>query len=256
MTGTSGGLGRGLAAILTGPGTQQTDHGLRSRFVESALTSLDGGKRLQYCCYVHDPDDEAEVTMRSPELTSLHPTSAYRLFTDIGAAADAGDGHHVGSLGDVTTHAIGCSRGSRRALFFFGDERLDESDVTRLASFCSVYAPVILEHDVPPRPSETLHLVLDQHGSEVHAQVSDNDHMGSGAAERPQEAAAQAAVSSQRRDAKLVQVAEVRARGCGAVFVVASDAHGDISMGAAPVSAGPDAAAALAALRAARSLSR
>lgn len=256
MTGSSGGLGRGLAAILTGPGTQQRGDGLQSRFVESALTSLDGGKRLRYCCYVHDVDGEAEVTLRSPELTSLQPTSAYRLFTDIGAAADAGDGHHVGSLGDVVTHAIGCSRGSRRSLFFFGDERLDESDVTRLAAFCSVYAPVILEHDIPPRPREQLHLVLDQHGSEVHAQVSVNDDVGSGTAESPQEAAVQAALSSQRRGAKLVQVGEVRARGRAAVFVVAADASGAISMGAAPVGAGPDAAAALAALRAARSLSR
>ena len=48
MKGAQGGLGRGLAAILTGPNAPR-DESLRGRFIDSALTSLTAGGRLALC---------------------------------------------------------------------------------------------------------------------------------------------------------------------------------------------------------------
>ena len=87
-----GGLGRGLAAILTGP-TERIGTSLRDRFIDSALTSVAAGGPLRLCGYVHTIDEDSELTLRSPDLRSLHPTEAYRLFTKLGEIAhlDIGD---------------------------------------------------------------------------------------------------------------------------------------------------------------------
>ncbi len=254
MTSTSSGLGRGLAAILTGPSMPSHDASLRSKFIESALSSLSAPAGLALCGYVHDDSRDPSVTLRSPELSSLHPTQAYQLFTALGAVSSKADGRHEVTFADLSARGVTMTGTNARGLIFFGDTNLDDASVDRLAAFCEVYLPVILEHDRPADDTERLHLVLDQEGATVHAEVSIGSHQGFGSAPNTHVAAAQAALSAYCQDAKLVDVGMVRASEGAASFVVATGDMGRLAMGAAPVVGGPDAAAALAAVRAVRYL--
>lgn len=251
MSGSTGGLGRGLAAILTGPSLSGHEQTLRARFVDSALASLSGVNPLWLCGYVHQHGDDVDVTLRAPELRSLHPTQAYQLFTAVSSLVDEPVGRHPFQLGEMPAMAVMTTGEEASGMFFFGDATLDSILTDQLASFCEVYAPVLHDHERPARDHERLHLVLDQEGGAVHAEVAIGDDVGFGSAARSHQAAALAAVNARCPQAKLVDVGEVRAGDGGAAFVVVAGELGRIGMGAAPFVAGPDAAAALAALRAA-----
>ena len=250
MSTAAGGLGRGLAAILTGPSLPVHEGSLRSKFVATALSSLGNDQLLALAGYVHSQADDTDVTLRSPELRSLHPTQAYQLFTALERIGSRPDGRHRFTVGDLGAHAITVSRGGARGICFFGDPGMPDDQVGRLANFCEVYLPVILEHDQLANDSERLHLVLDHDGGTVHAEVSIDGRTGFGSAARTDMAAAQAALTAVSQDAKLTNVGAVRAGDFGSAFVVAAGDMGRLAMGAAPVAGGPDAAAALAAFRA------
>lgn len=256
MSAAAGGLGRGLAAILTGPSLSVPEASLRAKFVESALSSLANGQALGLAGYVHTDDGDADVTLRSPELRSLHPTQAYQLFTALERISSRPDGHHHFSIGDLEAHAVALSRGDARGICFFGDASLPSDQVVRLEDFCAVYLPVILEHDRPADDTERLHLVLDHDGGTVHAEVSIDGRTGFGSAPRTDMAAAQAALTAVSEHAKLTKVGAVRSGDRSAALVVAAGEMGRVAMGAAPVAGGPDAAAALAAFRAGKGLER
>lgn len=255
MSGQPGGLGRGLAAILTGPPLEGPLETLHARFVASALASLSSSAPLSLCGYVHISEQHGpDVTLRAPELHSLHPTQAYELFTALGSLVDRAPGRHRFELGRLQAMAVATASGGDHSLFFFGDEGLDDIATDRLAAFCEVYAPVLHDHARSPSDDERFHLVLDQEGGTVHAELSIGGAVGFGSAARSHQAAALAAISARGADAKLVEVGEVRTADGAASFVVVAGEMTRMAMGAAPVAAGPDAAAALAALRAANTL--
>lgn len=248
-----GGLGRGLAAIFTGPTTPDGDS-LRARFVDSALTSLSTGRTLRLCGYVHDIDGDATVTLRAPELQSLHPTEAYQLFSELGALARGTAPDTSFTMQGIDALAVVTAGTRTRGIFFFGDAALDAATADRLTRFCRVYAPVIHDHDRPAGADERIHLVLDQQGGDAHAEITLGSAVGFGSAARPHEAVANAALTAVSPEAKLVEVGEVRSGDGAAAFVVAAGEHGRLGTGAAPVVAGADAAAAVAAVRAGRAL--
>lgn len=253
MSSPTGGLGRGLAAILTGPSLTPSDASLRARLTDSAMSSLCNVTGLSLCGYIHvGGAGETDVTLRAPELRRLHPTQAYELFTTLDQIL-RGDatGRASFNLAEMTGTAVLLDLRGGRSLFFFGDDHLDEELVDQLAAFCEVYAPVLHDHDRPPGDHERLHLVLDHDGGTVHAEIRGVGGIGFGSGSRTQDAAAQAAVNACCDRAKLVDVGQVRSVGTAASFVVVAGEGGRLGMGAAPVSSGPDAAAALAAYRAA-----
>lgn len=254
MNAASSGLGRGLAAIFTGPDAASGDDSLRSRLIESALSSLSDGRSLGLCGYLHDHDGDVSVTLRSPKLHSLHPTEGYHLFTSLAALKSRCNGRHEFRVGDREAWAVTSVFGETRGVLFFGDSAITDVDAARLADFCEVYMPVILGHDRPSSEAERLHLVLDQEGGAVHAKVSVGGAVGFGSASRSHLAAARAALSTRCVDAKLVDVGSVVASDGAASFVVAAGDMGTLGMGAAPVVEGHDAAAAVAALRASDAL--
>lgn len=248
-----GGLGRGLAAILTGP-TERTGTSLRDRFIDSALTSVTAGGQLRLCGYVHTIGEDSELTLRSPDLRSLHPTEAYQLFTKLGEVAHLDIGDHGFTIAGVPANATLTVGTRSHGLFFFGDNALTPEQTTKLASFCRVFAPVIHEHDHPASETERVHLVLDQEGGNAHAEITIDGRVGFGSAPKAHEAVASAALTAISQGAKLVEVGEVRAGDGAAAFVVAAGEQGRLGTGAAPIVAGPDSAAAVAALRAGRAL--
>ncbi|MEM7285795.1 MAG: hypothetical protein AAF480_05540 [Actinomycetota bacterium] len=255
MRATQGGLGRGLAAIFTGPDAPR-DESLRGRFIESALTSLSGGGRLGLCGYVHVRGVDVSVALRSPEMRSLHPTQAYQLFTALGSIAEGDLGRHTFSFGHLAATAVVTEGTRSRGTFFFADEAMGDDRLGRLVDFCSVYAPVIHDHDVAPRVDEHVHLVLDQAGQAAHAEVTVAAEVGFGSAGSAQIAVAQAALAAVAQEAKLVDVGEVRSADGATAFVVAAGEGGRMGTGAAMAGAGTHVAVAVAAVRAGRALRR
>lgn len=255
MSASQGGLGRGLAAIFTGPDAPR-DESLRGRFVDSALTSLEAGGHLSVCGYVHSCDGDASVTLRSPDIRGLHPTEAYQLFTALGAVTQEGPGAHPFTFGRIDATAVVTAGTRSRGTFFFADAALDQERHQRLLQFCSVYAPVIHDHDLPPQPDEHVHLVLDQAGEAAHAEVTVGTDVGFGSSASAQTAVAQAALTAVAEHAKLVDVGEVRGTDGASAFVVAAGEGGRMATGAAMAGAGTHVAVAVAAIRAGRALRR
>ena len=255
MSASQGGLGRGLAAIFTGPDAPR-DESLRGRFVDSALTSLEAGGRLAVCGYVHSADGDVSVALRSPEIQGLHPTQAYQLFSALGALTHEGSGTHTFTFGGLDATAVVTDGTNSRGTFFFADAALDPNRRERLLQFCSVYAPVIHDHDLPPQHDEHVHLVLDQAGEAAHAEVTIGTSVGFGSSASAQEAVAQAALTAVAEHGKLVDVGEVRSADGASAFVVAAGEGGRMATGAAMAGAGTHVAVAVAAIRAGRALRR
>ncbi len=252
MSAPTGGLGRGLAAILQGALPEQAES-LRAQLTESALASLQAAGARELCGYVHHQGEEVSVTLRAPEPVGLHPVIAYGLFAPLGAIASLPGRHQYRIAGSDALAVVSVTARSR-GVFFFGDPALSAGARDRLAEFCEVFAPVIHDHDRPADDSESFHLVLDQHGGDAHAEVAIGGAVGFGSARRAHEAVARAALAAICEDAELLDVGEARHQHGAAAFVVAAGKKGRIRAGAAPVTGGQDAAAGLAALRAARAL--
>ena len=157
MTVAPNGLGRGLSSILTGPGrAAPSGPALRVRFVDDALTSLAATGRLGICAYLHDPDGEADLTMRSPDLSALHPTEAYRLFAAL-SSIDTSDaavqrvpvGRRQEAAGIVVSlpEEADPGAGPTRGVFFVGDDDLDDERIERLARRCRAHGPLVRAGD-------------------------------------------------------------------------------------------------------------
>lgn len=254
MTASQSGLGRGLAAILTGPDASR-DQTLRGRFIDSALTSLTAGGRLQLCGYAHTTPPDVTVDLRSPNLHGLHPTQAYQLFSAVGSVADGPPGPARFVFDHLDATAVVTQGVRSRGTFFFADESLEPARLARLVRFCQVYAPVIHDHDLPPTPDEQVHLVLDQAGETAHVEVTvASTHVGFGSAPSAQTAVAQAALTAVAPEAKLVDVGEVRGAEGASAFVVAAGSDDAMATGAAMAGTGTHVAVAVAAVRAGRAL--
>ncbi len=253
MTAPRSGLGRGLAAIFTGPAAPG-EQSVRGRLVESALSSLAASGPLRLCGHVHDVDGTPAVALRSPELSSLHPTEAYQLFSNLSSIAQAGTETQRFRMGRLDAYAVVTSHPTTASVFFFGDEDLTEERATHLVNFCTTYAPVIHTHDLAPSADEHVHLALDVQGGEARAEVTLDDAAGVGTAAKASRAAAAGALALLYDDASVVDVGEVRAASGAAACVVVARRGRTIKMAAAPITAGSDAAAAVAALRSGRLL--
>ena len=252
----AGGLGRGLAAILTGPTTPSVAGSVKLRLIDSALTSLSQRGARSLAGYLDDLGGEPEMHLRSPEVRSLHPTQAFVTFAKLGDVAKLDDGRHEFELDHVSATALLSTTGTRRSMFFFGDTDLDAAAIDQLAMFCEVYAPVLHLHNVAADESERIHLVLDQEGEDTHAEVVVHGSTGFGSSEKPHDAIATACIHAVASTAKLLSVGEVRGDDGTAAFVVAAGEGGRLHMGAAPASSfsAVGVAVAVAALRAVRPL--
>jgi hypothetical protein len=253
MTAPRSGLGRGLAAIFTGPASHGDDS-VRSRLIDSSLTSLEASGSLRLCGYLRDLDGNPSVTLRSPELSELHPTEAFQLFSTLGAVGQNGSGDHRFHVSKLDAIAVVTSGPQSTDLFFFGADDLTEEQAAQLARFCRVYAPAIHQCDQPPDDTEQFHLLLDVHGDDARAEVTLGHSVGVAASTTSHEAAAAAALEIVAGGARLIEAGHVRSSDGTAAFVVVAGHGGEVSTGAAPVVAGPDASAAVAALRAGRML--
>lgn len=214
------------------------------------------------CGYLDDPFGSADLTLRSPDLASLHPTEAYQLFSAL-SGVDAGvPGRHDLDIGSHRAMAVVVEAGSSRGLWFFGDDRLDDTSIERLAQLAEAHGPAVCDHGPAGADPDSIALDLDRSDTGWSAQVrwwkSGESVEGSGIGARPVDAAAAAVVEALGLGAALVEVDTVAAE--NGETVVTTLGLGPITVvGAADVEASGDdaarsAAAAVAARRAARRL--
>ncbi len=96
---------------------------------------------LRVCGYVANPLDAAALTLRSPDLGSLHPTEAYQLFSAVNGVDARSPGRHDLDLGSLRGMAVVIAAAGTGGLWFFGDDRLDDREIERLAQLAEAYGP-------------------------------------------------------------------------------------------------------------------
>lgn len=257
MTMSAGGLGRGLSTILTGASTAPAPRGSTSeQLIERALTAMASRGPLRVCGYLDDPLGDAELTLRSPDLASLHPTEAYQLFSAL-SGVDAGvPGRHDLDIGSHRSMAVVVEAGGGRGLWFFGDERLDDTSVERLAQIAEAHGPAVCDHRPAGADADLITVDLDHADTGWSARVrwceSGGPVEGDGIGARPVDAAAAAVIEALGLASALVEVDAVAAEN-GETAVVTLGLGPITVMGAADVEAsGDDAASAVAAAVATR----
>jgi len=201
MTRPAGGLGRGLPTILTGASTAPAPKGSTTdHLIERALTAMASRGPLRVCGYLDDPLGRADLTLRSPDLGSLHPTEAYQLFSALNSVDAGTPGRHDLDIGSHRVMAVVVEAGGGRGLWFFGDDRLDDTAIERLAQLAEAHGPAVCDHRPTAAEPDPIAVDLDRSDTSWSAQVrwcaadADSDHAveGSGIGERPIDAAAAA----------------------------------------------------------------
>jgi hypothetical protein len=261
MTMPAGGLGRGLSTILTGASTAPAPRGSTTeQLIERALTEMASRGPLRVCGYLDDPFVRAGLTLRSPELGSLHPTEAYQLFSGLNGVDARAPGRHDLDIGSHVAMAVVVETDSGTGLWFFGDDRLDDTSIERLAQIAEAYGPAVCDHR--PAAADADPIAVDLHRSDTGwsahvAWLSDDravEHGGIGS--RPVDAATAAVVDAFELDSTVAE-ADVITAGDQATVAVTLRLGSLMAVGAADAeSPGDDAALAVAAATAARRAAR
>jgi hypothetical protein len=212
------------------------------------------------CGYLDDPSGRADLTLRSPDLGSLHPTEAYQLFSALSGVDAGSPGRHDLDLGSHRAMAVVVETGEDSGLWFFGDDRLDDTSIERLAQLAEAHGPAVCDHRPATADNDPIAVELDRSGTgwsaRVSWQVADSAVEGSGIGARSVDAAAAAVVDASGFGEAHVDV-EVIA-GENGVAVVTTFGLGPMAViGAADaVAPGDDEALAVASATAARRATR
>jgi hypothetical protein len=257
MTMPAGGLGRGLSTILTGSSIAPPPRGSTTeQLIERALTAMASRGPLRVCGYLDDPLGSADLTLRSPDLGSLHPTEAYQLFSALSAVDAGAPGRHDLDIGSHRAMAVAVEADASRGLWFFGDDRLDDTSIERLAQIAEAHGPAVCDHRPAGADPDPITIDIERSDRGWSARVSwceaDAPVEGDGIGSRPVDAAAAAVVDASGFGPVHVEVDVIAAENGHAVVTVLG--MGPISVvGAADVDVpGDDAALATAAATAAR----
>lgn len=264
MTTHAGGLGRGLSTILTGASTAPPPEETPiDRLIGRALTEMASRGPLRLCGHLDDLTGEAALTLRSPDLGSLHPTEAYELFRALSRIDARAPGRHDLDIGSHRALAVVIDVDGRRGMWFFGDDRADEPALERLAQIAEAYGPAIGDLRRSDPADDLVAVDLDGSDATWSARVrwpgSDGPVEGAGAGTRALDAAAAAVMDAMGIGAAGVHVESIAADAVGLVTAVI-DLGPLQAVGAATVPAASDdthrtAAAAVAARRAGKRLS-
>jgi hypothetical protein len=261
MTMPAGGVGRGLSTILTGATTAPAPRGSTTdHLIERALTAMAPRGPLRVCGYLDDPFGSADLTLRSPDLGSLHPTEAYQLFSALSSVDADVPGRHDLDVGSHRAMAVVVEAGGGRGLWFFGDDRLDDTSIERLAQLAEAHGPAVCDHRPAGADADPIAVDLDRSDTGWSARVRWSDAEdpveGRGIGARPVDAAAAAVVDASGFGPVHVEVDVIAAENGDAVVTILG--LGPIMVvGAADAEfSGDDAALAVAAATAARRAAR
>lgn len=221
------GLGRGLAAIL--PTAESSEKDLLSAhervlhsLVEAGLDQLAAVGRLDLVAYLHLPrHDEPVLFLRKPDLATLSPTRAYRLFARFIQASRAGTNEGTFTQDAMVAVFVRTPGAASDGVHFVGrtDGVIDQADLPALratthtfAAICNQYVAGTPHDLVTPR----LVIELGDGGTTVHVAPSTGLRAGRSMAADPQEAVVRAVLDAANsslgyRDAREVLLGDERA---------------------------------------------
>jgi hypothetical protein len=231
-----GGLGRGLAAILPTALSSEREqfsddeHVLQS-LVDAGLDQLGAATRLGLLAYLHLPRrDDPVLFMRTPELTTLSPTRAYRLFGRFGQAArsSAAEGaFEQDGLACVFVRTVGTASDGLHLLGRTG-AALSDHDVVALRPVARTFAAICNQFAAGPPDDGVPRLVIELTETSTTVQVSGDNRLGSATATSsdPQEAVVRAILAAADSPLKYRSAREVTVDTQRAVLVILADVEG------------------------------
>lgn len=232
-----GGLGRGLAAILpTAESTEKEQLSGHERvlhsLVDAGLDQLAATTRLDLLAYLHLPRfDEPVLFLRRPELSTLSPSRAYRLFARFVQASRAATHEGTFTQDSTVTVFLRTSGTTSDGIHFLGRSHavIDPAAVAALRTTTHTFATICNQY-VAGMPTDLvtpgLVVELGDAGTTVHVAGGDTLRPARVMATDPQEAVVRAVLESSNsslvyRDAREVQLGDERA-----VLVVLAEANG------------------------------
>ncbi len=231
------GLGRGLAAILPTAESSEKEQlsdaeRVLHRLVDAGIDQLAGTTTLDLLAYVHLPHDgEPVLFLRTPPLTSLSPTRAYRLFARfdevVRSGAPAGAFDQDGYRG-VFQRTVGTASDGVHVLARL-DAVINEAALPALRATVRTYGAICHQYAagtpgdlVAPR----LVVELSDAGTTVQVVADAGRRAGQAMAADPQEAVVRAVLDSAASDLTYRDAREVLLGPARAVLVVLRGADG------------------------------
>lgn len=228
MTGAPrGGLGRGLAAIL--PTAEKTEREQLSghervlhSLVDAGLDQLAATTALDLLAYLHLPRfDEPVLFLRRPELSTLSPTRAYRLFARFVQASRAGTHEGTFTQDSTVTVFLRTSGPTADGIHFLGRSHavIDPVVLPSLRTTTRTFATICNQYVAgTPHDLATPRLVVELGDRSTTVRVAGTDTMRAAqvVADDPQEAVVRAVLEASGsdlvfRDAREVVLGDERA---------------------------------------------
>lgn len=231
------GLGRGLAAILpTAESSEKEqlsdDERVLHRLVDAGLDQLAETAKLDLLAYIHLPHGgEPVLFLRTPPLTNLSPTRAYRLFARFDDAVRSGapegnfaqDGYTGGFLrtGGAASHGV--------HVLARLDTVINEAALPALRATVETYGAICHQY-VAGTPADLvsprLVVELNEAGTTVEVAADGGRRAGRAMAADPQEAVVRAVLDAAASDLTYRDAREVLLGPARAVLVVLRGADG------------------------------
>ncbi|HEX7097045.1 MAG TPA: hypothetical protein VF183_14250 [Acidimicrobiales bacterium] len=233
-----GGLGRGLAALI--PTAERTEREqlkpeerVLHSLVHAGLDQLDQATSLDLLAYLHVPRyDEPTLFLRRPELGSLTPTRAYRLFARIVQAVRGGASEGTFTLDSLVAVFLRTPGAISDGIHILGRENgvLDSSALPALRTTARTFATICNQFAAgTPTDLETPRLVVElgDEGTTVHVSAPTGEgHTGAATATEAQEAVVRAVLQASNCDYTFREAREVPVENGRAVLVVLTDDKG------------------------------
>lgn len=200
-------------------------------------------------------EPEANLVLRTPDLTMLDAAQTYRLFAAISRAEYLPVGTHPLVLPKGQGSAVVTeSADGERGIFIFGAPHLGQEETEQAVNFCQSFSSVLYAHNAPATNDELVEVAIDCKPDSSNAEVTFGSSVGFGSAPEPGHAVAMAMLGTlPDNKSKLVSVTEIQAIDGAVVLVVLNGDDQPVGMGAAPLAGNSNHAIAVATLRAARS---
>jgi hypothetical protein len=200
--------------------------------VNAGLDQLDAIASLDVSAYLHLPRyDEPTLYLRRPELASLTPTRAYRLFSRLVQAVRGGANEGTFTQDALVAIYLRTPGQLSDGVHVIGRENavIESSTLPPLRTSARIFATISNQFAAgTPTDLATPRLMVElgEEGTTVTASGADDDATGSATADDAQEAVVRAVLQATRSDYAYREAREVTVENGRAVLVVLSDESG------------------------------
>jgi hypothetical protein len=233
------GLGRGLAALI--PTAERSEREALNpeervlhSLVHAGLDQLEGTTPLDLSAYLHLPRyDEPTLYLRKPELGTLTPTRAYRLFSRFVQAVRGGANEGTFTQDALVAIYLRTPGPLSDGMHVLGRESavIDSSALPSLRSTARTFATICNQFAGTPTDLAAPRLVVElgDEGTTVHVVSghADDERSGRATAADAQEAVVRAVLEASASDLAYREAREVTVENGRAVLVVLTDGTGE-----------------------------